>query len=169
MKKYIIFSLIASILLVSLISASQFNYKTYNLKVVQKDANWNVVENGQKANILLSHGVRTWLVNGKPKNMLEFRASAILLGLKPNTDYTLIYYGDVEFNDVWNHATCITHGVTNQGGNVRLPEGIFDYSNFINDGINQKFWIVKSEDLSCEDFKFKAWHPSEYLFETESI
>lgn len=167
MKKIFLMSLIASILLVtSVFALVPVTYKSYNIKAVEKNpSDWSIVEGGNHANILLSHGVKNQKV--------EFRAHAILIGLEPETDYTLIYYGTMPefggYNDVWNHVTCITSGVTNKHGNVRMPAGIFDYSEFINDDKEQKFWIVPSKDLDCVNNRFKTWNPSEILFETETI
>lgn len=160
MKK-IILSLILSVFLISSVLALD-TYKNYNIKVVQKNpSNWSTVENGMSGNVILSHGV----INQK----VQFRAKAILIGLEPFTGYTLIYYGNKTTNDVWPAATCITSGMTNKHGNVRLQEGLIDYSKFVNNWKNEKFWIIKSSDVNCTLGRMTAWNPSEYLFETETI
>ena len=155
-------SLMMSILLLGgVLALSPFAYKSYNLKLVQKNPfTWEEVDGGH-GNVLLSHGVKNQKV--------EFRAHAIVLGMIPNMDYTLVYYGAEGHNDEWDYVTCISSGTTNKHGNVRLPSGVFDYSSMINDGIAQKFWVVPTMDLDCENNRFLVWAPTIYLFETETI
>ncbi len=156
----IILSVLWSVFLISSVLAVD-SYKNYNIKVVQKDpTDWSTVTGGS-GNVLLSHGVRNQNV--------EFRGHAILLGMEPFTSYTLIYYGDKTHNDIWPYATCISSGVTNKHGNVKINEGLFDYSSFIDDGINQKFWIILSSDINCTAKKMIAWNPNSILFEQKVI
>ena len=39
----------------------------------------------------------------------------------------------------------------------------------LDDGIAQKFWVVKSSDVDCDAGVMTAWNPTEYLFETATI
>lgn len=142
---------------VSLISAWKWDFtqKNYNIPVIQKvPGTWTEVTNGASGNVLLSQGMF---------------GHAIVRHAKPYTSYTLIYYGNAENNDVWNYATCISSGVTNNNGNVLIPRGNINYESFTDDGINQKFWIVPSSDVNCETGRMTAWNPNNILFESYSI
>ena len=165
MKKLIGFSLAILMVLsiTPMILASPFDrffQPAVNIGLTQKNpTDWSEI-NGAKGNVLLSQGDRV---------------HAILIGGKTNTNYTLIYYGfkneTVDFNDVWNYATCITQGETNNGGNVRMKQETFNYKPFLIDGdlVKQKFWIVTSSDVDCVNHRMIAWNPNNYLFERRTI
>jgi hypothetical protein len=139
-----------------------FSVKSYNIDLSQKDATtWEELE-GADGNVLLSHRYNR-------NRGFVGRAKAIIKKAEPNTDYTLIYYGDETHNDVWPYATCITSGTTNRLGNVRMPQAEFDYIKFIDDGVDQKFWVVPSSDVDCNAGKMAVWNPGTILFETETI
>ena len=139
---------------VALVSAFHNRQMSYNLKVFEKDDDWNIVKHGAKGNVLFTKGDRV---------------HSIVRHLNPYTDYTLIYYGDATHNDEWAYATCITSKTTNKRGNARMPKGSFDYSGFVDDGIGQKFWIVLSSDVDCSQGIMTNWEPQEYLFEHNVI
>jgi len=172
MKKAILIILIGLLVLPTVFAISMFSLPSDNIEVTQKDLDgidniqgtlddWSVIDDGAKGNVLLSYRVK--------RNVVFPRAKAILKNAEPYTDYTLIYYGFGEHNDVWNHATCITSGRTNRNGNVRMRTQPFDYIPFYYDDIAQKFWIVTSSDVDCENNQMTAWNPSEYLFETRTV
>lgn len=165
MKKSLLLSmLVASLLISTTVLAfpadlgilKVFSNKDFRMPLVEKNpTDWSVVEDG------------AWgLLNGHYGRYLNFWGR----GLEGNTDYTLIYYGYDGHNDEWPYATCIGDPITTSsngwtGSVVRM----FDYSSFIGDGINQKFWLVLSSDLDCDNNRMIAWNPTEYLFEWDII
>ncbi|MBD3354040.1 MAG: hypothetical protein GF364_21340 [Candidatus Lokiarchaeota archaeon] len=115
----------------------------------------------------------TWeIVEGGAHGYLKlFRGSAMFAKgyrLEPETEYTLIYYGDETHNNQYPYATCIGSSVSDEDGKL-LIMAHYDYSDMVNDGIDQKFWVVLSNDLDCGLGRFTTWNPTEYLFETETI
>lgn len=107
--------------------------------------------------------VKKIFFNKKIKKVIN-EVSVRLKDAEPYTQYTLIYYGNEENNDVWPFATCIASDKTNRKGSASF-EGEFDWTK--KEG--QKFWVVKSSDVDCNNGKMIAWNPTEYLFETRTI
>lgn len=135
------------------------------ISLVQKDPNtWNVIDNG-----IYGEAIFSIYYFPKPSQKIKSRIRANAWGLEPKTKYTLIYYGYMENNDVWPYATCITSGKTSSKGFVRMQSGNFDFIPFLDDGKNQKFWIVKSEDVDCKNHMMTNWNPNKYLFETSFL
>jgi hypothetical protein len=146
----------AILLAVGISSAKVSNSKSFSIKIVEKNPNnnnWSIIKNGAYGQIFFSKG-----------NNLLFTG----FKLKPNSGYTLIYYGYDGFNDAWANATCIKNAVTNKYGRLR-DIGTFDYTGFIKDNIPQKFWVIQSSDVDCDNHKMIAWNPTEYLFEMQTI
>jgi hypothetical protein len=153
------------ILLLSLGSAmALFQVDQQKIQLVEKDSNWNAVD-GAYGEVILSY--LTDSLQNTTMKIPRVRANA--WGLEPRTQYTLVYYGSEDKNDVWNYATCITSGKTGLLGNVKMNSGNFDYLSFLGDEQDQKFWIVKSSDVNCKTNRMTAWNPSAYLFETATI
>lgn len=153
MKKLLAF--LGAIITLFLISSVMASGSSFNLKLAQKDpSTWITVKKGGTGNVLLSHGDR---------------ASAVIRKMEPKTEYTLVYYGFEGNNDVWPYATCITSGKTNKNGAGALKRAVFNYKGFIDDGKNQKFWVVLSSDVDCVNHRMVAWNPTEYLFEQRVI
>jgi len=85
--------------------------------------------------------------------------------LAPETEYTLIYYGDETHNDVWPYATCIGTGMSNNFGKM-LMSGSYDFGY---DLVDAKIWLVTSTDVDCAAGRMIAWNPTDYLFENNLI
>jgi len=154
--------LLAGLLVIAMIPATlglsaRFLYPAFNIKLVEKNVtgDWRELD-GASARVMLSQGNK---------------AQAILHNMPPNTDYTLIYYGSTrpQFNNIWPFATCITQATTGRLGSVRMPQTTFNYAAFLNDGIDQKFWIVPTSDVDCGRNRMIAWNPQDILFETATI
>lgn len=158
MKK-VLGTILGIVIFLSVISGAIVSFRAFNIKLAQKNpADWTVVEGGS-GNVLLSQGDN---------------ARAIIRKMEPNTDYTLIYYGYGENNDVWPYTTCISEATTNKHGAVRFPVQTFDYTGFVTDGNSdatnkQKFWVILSSDVDCDHHMMTAWNPTKYLFEQETI
>ncbi len=73
-----------------------------------------------------------------------------------------------DYNDIWNYITCLGTAKTDSRGMFWLT-GNYDYKPFLNDGKDQKFRIVPSNDIDCEEGKMMVWNPSNYLFEHWTI
>ena len=119
----------------------------------EKDGSWDIIEDG------------AW---GKLKYNLEGPTFDFVFnghGLEPGTGYTLIYYGNEEYNDVWPWATCLASGVVNEEGDIHLA-GSFDFGY---DLTGAKIWLVLSGDVDCDAGKMTGWNPTEYLFEYDVI
>jgi len=147
------------VMILSLASSIMAIAPAFNIRLAQKNpADWSVVEGGS-GNAILSHGDRV---------------KGIIRKMEPNTKYTLIYYGYGANNDVWPYATCISNTTTNKHGSARFLTKNFDYSGFVTDGNSdatnkQKFWVILSSDVDCENHMMTAWNPTEYLFEQKTI
>ena len=146
--------------------------------LTQKDPNdWSVVD-GAKGEVQLKYRYNVFRrgLEGVGRYLKVFRyypqtarVSAKLKKAEPKTEYTLIYYGTEGHNDEWNYATCISSKKTNSRGNALFLSQKFNWLPFIDDGLDQKFWIVKSSDVDCANNQMTAWNPNEYLFETRTI
>ena len=134
-------------------------YNSKDIKFIR--ANFQDCSAG-KGEVTLSYNVRFGKISYQ-------RVRATAQGLEPKTEYTLIYYGDKTHNDVYPYVTCIKTHKTSTQGYFKMNSMKFDWMPFIDDGINQKFWIVKTADLDCENGVLTAFNPSEYLFELASI
>lgn len=129
--------------------------KMFRVILVPKNpSDWSVIEDG-------AYG----LLKGYWGNYLILWAK----DLEPSTDYTLIYYGGQGYNDVWPYATCIKTITTSSNGWTGTVTADFDYSAFFDDGIGQKFWLIKSSDVDCVAGVMTAWNPTEYLFEWDVL
>ncbi|MFH1510149.1 MAG: hypothetical protein ABIF10_00530 [Candidatus Woesearchaeota archaeon] len=112
-----------------------------------------------------------WSVISKKGTLMAnsgLQLAAMIHGMKPNTDYTLIYYGNAAYNDLWPYVTCIASAKTNLFGGAALM-GLFNYRQFLFDGVGQKFWVVTSADINCKAGSMIAWNPNDYLFEHDTI
>ena len=146
----------AMLIVVGVSSATKINVnsKSFSIKLAEKNPDdWSIIKKGAYGQIFFSKG-----------NMLQFTGFKLV----PNTQYTLIYYGDKMNNDVWPFATCIKTTLSNKYGRIR-DTGTFDYSGFIKDSIAEKFWIIRSSDIDCANNQMTAWNPTEYLFEIPTI
>lgn len=130
------------------------SYPIMNLKLVEKDpSDWSVIHGGAYGYMDATHNTVV--------NFWGF-------GLDPRTRYTLIYYGYGGHNDEWPWATCIASGRT-FGNRIALSNTYFPYTQYLDNGINEKFWLVKSSDIDCGSHTMTAWNPTEYLFEHNTI
>jgi len=111
------------------------------LYLYEKDADWNVVEDGAWGKMTFSDNY--FVFNGH--------------GLEQNTEYTLIRY-----TDPWNGypISCLDSGIANEDDNLHLS------GKFLDGGA--KVWLVLSSDVDCEN-GMVGWNPTEYLFEYNSI
>ncbi len=150
-----------------------------SIPLVQKDpATWNPVNGGMSSTLFLyqmseSYWKPCYYYNGEWISCKGYRMadwySVIPSGsVKKNTGYTLVYYGDATHNDEWNYVTCIASKNSGSYGYLSFG-GKYNWSKFLNDGKQQKFWIVESKDLDCANNKFLAWNPNTILFETKTI
>lgn len=91
--------------------------------------------------------------------------------LEPKESYQLIYYGDAEegINDVYPHATCVGREKRSSTHGYLRTNARFDWMSFKNDGVDQKFWLVKADDVDCRNKEMTAWNPEQYLFETSFL
>ena len=135
-----------------------------NLKLVQKDANWDPVLNGAFGQFA-----------GRSMN---FNAEK----LAPSTDYTLISYKEpwLSTNNVLASGKSDANGdLTIKGGSslVIAPLICNDYAGYTTGDYKEvkgvKIWLVPSNDLTVDltgaTAVFNAWNPSTYLFETQLI
>ena len=179
MKKIILslMGLFVVISALSIVSATPQTWKSIDL--VQKDpSDWSVVD-GATGKITMNDQLTTrWFpcykYNGRTVSCIKTIwlgfVSGSAVNLEPKTKYTLVYYGDSENNDVWNHVTCIKTAKTNNKGKVTFGKTKFDrIHEFFTDDLEQKFWIVPSEDLDCKNNVFLDWNPENYLFEQKTI
>lgn len=130
------------------------NSNVAHLYLVEKDPNdWTIVVDG---------------ACGKMKYNLEGSEFEYVFNghnLKPDTKYTLIYYGDDTHNDEWPYATCIDSGTSDLDGDLHL-KGSFDFKYDLEDA---KIWLVLSEDVDDGSGQMIDWDPEEYLFEYDVI
>lgn len=149
----------------------------FSVEVVQKDsATWLPVDGGMKGVIGGYQNLKAvWTPCEQTKCKTYITNDYLYFisrgKLKPNTAYTLIYWGYESFNDVWPYATCAAQGTTGANGYLTLKSAanIVKWSEFINDGLNQKFWLITSSDVNCATNKMTAWHPADYLFDMQAI
>jgi len=91
-------------------------------------------------------------------------------GLKPNTEYSLIYYADP-----WpgNHpGALIASGKSNDEGNLHLKGSVdlgMDLPDLDDANTGAKIWLVLSSDYDEANHKMIGWNPAEYLFEDKLI
>jgi hypothetical protein len=104
--------------------------------------------------------------------------------LKPNTDYTLIYYPDP-----WpgTGLLCLASGKTNAAGNLALVNLEFPMTHSLpapfdanyhpmspSGAVGAKIWLVLSADVKCPtesdaSSQMNAWNQDSYLFEYNLI
>lgn len=149
---------------------------TATVGLAQKNpADWSVVPNGASGSAyLFSNLEAVWVFHPElGYSVKEYvwtqYINANARKLLPMTSYTLIYYGFGSHNDEWNYATCIKTKTTDYFGSLSIPNTKFTYTQFLNDGKGQKFWIVPTADLDCANHKFNVWNPTSYLFELQTI
>lgn len=141
-----------------------FGNEVSTLNLQEKNpSDWSVVQNG-------AHGIIKFSTVSTPWQIVQQRARVMVYDLEPKTMYQLIYYGNNEFNDVWPYATCIgvPHRTSTQGF-FSTGSSVVNFLDMKNDGIAQKFWVVKASDVDCQQGKMIAWNPTEYLFEEHTI
>jgi len=160
MKKIMSLLLILSMVALPMALASSMVNIVQKVGLAEKDSNWDVVEDG-------AHGVMKFTTISRFGKLIQQRVQVTVYDLEPKTKYQLIYYGDEDHNDVWNHATCIgkerrtsTKGYF-KSGSTHIPE--------INNGVDEKFWVVKASDVDCKNKVMAAWNPEEYLFEMNTV
>lgn len=165
MKKQIAFLLILSVFALPMVSAGNlFGHQVSELQLHEKNpADWSIVEDG-------AYGIVEFSVVNTPWKILQERMKVEVHGLEPKTSYQLIYYGDETHNDVWNYATCIGEPkTTSTQGYFKSGSTRYNFIDMMNDDIPQKFWVVLSSDVDCEQGKMTKWRPTEYLFEHNTI
>ena len=144
------------------------------------ESNWTIIKDDTKAFL-------TYNLIGK-----NFVYTLEASGLKPDMNYSLIYYADFEDRfSQWggnNPGALLGTFTTDANGNITLTEGAIDLgmslpsqqdanSNYYDytelDGYNHahgaKIWLVPSEDYDATEKKLIVWHPDDYLFETDLI
>lgn len=141
----------------SVLSYGDFNPKCTNkqqfkLKVVEKDSNGNPVPSGAYGYVNLVKG---------------FKASAIAYKLEAFQYYTLIYYKIDNNNE--SYIECINSKQATRNGNLKINQWEFDYSCFPDDSKPEKFWIVKSKDIDCQNHRFISFNPEKYLLDIKTI
>ena len=94
-------------------------------------------------------------------------------GLEAYTDYSLIYYPELQTYWPWP-VIVIDSGMTNNGGNINLA-GSVDLGMNLDGPIDEynldggaKIWLVLTADINAEG-KLAGWNPTEYLFENNLI
>jgi len=166
MRKYLLGLLAISMVLLVLPSVFAFGFfSTVNEKIVlaeKNPADWSEIENGASGEVILSAVSLFGAV-------ISQKVRVTVWDLKPVTKYTLIYYGDDEHNDVWPYATCIKSFTTSTQGYAKSVSGDFKYMDFFDNGKGEKFWVIQSSDIDCKNHKMIEWHPTEYLFEHNTI
>lgn len=174
MKK--VFLILSAVLLLSVLSVIAQGTET-SIKLVQKNpSDWSVVQGGFSSTLFLYQMMEVqWLpcswnkaYNCKTYGYVDYYSVIPTGKVKPNTSYTLVYYGFDSHNDEWNYVTCIQSKNSGSYGYLNFG-GKYKWTSFLNDGLNQKFWIVPTADLDCANNKFVAWNPSNILFETRTI
>jgi len=134
---------------------------TAHLYLVEKDPNdWTIVDDGAwgKMKYASASDEFEYLFNGH--------------GLEPETEYSLIYYGNDTVADDWPYATCIDSGTSDSEGNLHLKGSHdFGYNLPISESEDDeaKIWLVLSEDIDAELGQMTGWNPEEYLFEYDVI
>lgn len=114
-------------------------------------------------------GTLTWKGDGPT---FDFSNSLVAQNLKPNTDYSLIYYADP-----WpgNHpGALLGEGTSDANGNLIItgnPDLGMDlpHSADANYSEGAKIWLVLSNDYNSTLKKMTKWHPDDYLFEYNLI
>lgn len=155
-----------ALMLTTVSAAATMQVDSNTLNIVKKNpTDWSI-NPGAIGQITFTYQKQAGLWNPK---IVSQTARATVYGLEPRTSYTLIYYGNSLVNDVWPYVTCITSGKTSSQGYSRMMSGKINYLDFLDDGIAQKFWVVKSSDVDCATGQMIAWNPSEYLFETATL
>jgi len=131
------------------------------LYLYSKDpSTWEIVENGP------------WAIMVYDPQGPTFDYALDGHGLKPNTDYSLIYYADP-----WpgNHPGALIGNGTTDGsgelhlaGSVELNMDLPDPAD-ANYPTGAKIMLVLSSDYDASQTKMVAWNPTEYLFEGHLI
>mgnify|MGYP000005723989 CR=1 FL=1 len=132
-----------------------------HLYLYQKDpGTWEIIEDG-------AWGKLTYIQSGS-----EFKFVFNGHGLKPNTEYSLIYYADPWPGN--NPGALISEGTSDDegnlhlGGSIELNMDLPDPSD-ANYPDGAKVWLVPSSDYDASNCKLIAWNPTEYLFEEKLI
>jgi hypothetical protein len=157
MKKAIIPVLMAVLLASSAFAMWGLQEEVLELDLVEKNpTTWDPVIDG-------AYGVVKFVnVNGLQK----VRVSA--WDLEPKTKYQLIEY--LEPTGYWattHTAICVgnAYRTSNKG---YFKSGSTNIEN-IDNGVDQKFWVVPAAGVDCDAQKLIGWNPSEYLFETALV
>jgi hypothetical protein len=137
------------------------------LILVEKNpSTWEVVEGGASGTLCFD------IVDDE----FTFKFSAC--GLEPYTEYSLIYYADKYNRFVnWggdNPGAHIMTGSTGEGDCISLSGTVelgmdLPHPDDFNYGQGAKIWLVLADDYDPDAKKLTAWHPTEYLFETNLI
>jgi hypothetical protein len=183
MRKQLILASLISLFLVSSVFAWVGQEESF--KVVQKiPSDWSIVAGGYSSTLFFNQLMTVqWVPCGATKCKTYVPVDYVSVvptgNVQPNTEYTLIYYGDATNNDVWPYATCIVSGKSSsvsvkEGGKwvtkgYLSMQGQFKWTDFIGNKKAEKFWVVPTKDLDCANHKFIAWNPLDYLFETKLI
>ena len=129
-----------------------------HLYLYEKDpTDWSIVEDGAwgKMKYNLSGSTFDFVFNGH--------------GLEANTDYSLIYYPELQTTWPWP-VTVIDSGMTNNGGNINLAGSVelnMDLPDPNNPQDGAKIWLVLTADII--NGELAGWNPTEYLFENNLI
>ena len=162
---------------------SKVNYRDYRYVIRNRiDANGDSVYNRADKSFIRANyqncragkGVIKFKETTRRGQVVDQRVTAHVWNLNPKTKYQLIYYGFEDetssYNDEWPHATCIGKSRrTSTKGHSYNFGGRLGHSEMLNDGVDQKFWVVLADDVDCKANEMTAWNPSEYLFEIDTV
>jgi len=189
MKKQISLMLGLLMVLSLMVSVSAWVGEEQSINLVQKDSSdWSTIEGGNSANLFLNQqmsvvwksckvaGVKTQCKTYVTTDKYSLTSGNVV----PNTKYTLVYYGYGSHNDEYPYVTCIK---TVKSGSLSVNmgaegwvtkgtlsmSGTYKWTDFLDDGIDQKMWLVPTKDLDCTNHKFKNWNPDSILFETSTL
>jgi len=173
-KSTLILSILTGILLISIVNATPIrNYKSVGL-TTKNPSTWEATDISAGNLFFFQQQEVKWVY----KPAWGFSVKTYIWNdyvdlssydLTPNTQYTLIYYGYGSNNDVWPYATCIKTVTSNSWGSLTSYNIPYKYSQFLNNGKAEKFWLVPTRDLDCVNHKLIAWNPDTILFETTTI
>ena len=156
MKKIMLGILMMSLMVAS-VSASFWQNTVDVLDLVEKDSSWDPVEDGAHVKVIFSQITRRGIVRSN-------RVRVMVWGLEAKTKYQLI-----EYVDPWSSHEAICIGRprrTSTRGYFKSGSAKIDS---INNGVDQKFWVVLASDVDCKNSVMTNWNPESYLFESRLV